>query len=141
MKAVRLASIKRGIDNRKWGTTEALSSAALSSARFSSFPARDYPQLPSLPRWRSERGKGSPDAAIISTVAAGAPSFATLIAGYRARIVAAVMALFTIATAFHSNLADQNEFPHFFKNIAIAGGLLHVVAFGAGRLSLDAHRR
>ncbi|TPK68993.1 DoxX family protein [Mesorhizobium sp. B2-4-15] len=87
---------------------------------------------------KARGAKGSPDAAIISTVAAGAPSFATLIAGYRARIVAA---LFTIATAFHSNLADQHGFPHFFKNIAIAGGLLQVVAFGAGRLSLDAHRR
>lgn len=66
-----------------------------------------------------------------------------LVAGYRTRLVAAVMALFTIATAlaFHNNLADQNQFIHFFKNIAIAGGLLQLVAFGAGRLSLDARRR
>lgn len=66
-----------------------------------------------------------------------------LIAGYRTRTVAAVLALFSVVTAlaFHSALADQNQFIHFFKNIAMAGGLLQVVAFGAGRFSLDARRR
>jgi len=66
-----------------------------------------------------------------------------LIVGYRTRLVAAVMALFTLATAlaFHANLADQNQFIHFFKNITIAGGLLQIVAFGAGRFSLDARIR
>lgn len=65
-----------------------------------------------------------------------------LIAGYRTRLVAAVLALFSIVTAlaFHSALADQNQFIHFFKNIAMAGGLLQVVAFGGGRLSLDNRR-
>jgi putative oxidoreductase len=65
-----------------------------------------------------------------------------LIAGYRTRLVAAGLAGFTLATAlaFHGNLADQNQFIHFFKNIAMVGGLLQVVAFGAGRFSLDARR-
>jgi putative oxidoreductase len=63
-----------------------------------------------------------------------------LVLGYRTRLVAGVLALFTVATAlaFHSNLADQNQFFHFFKNIAMAGGLLQVVAYGAGRFSFDA---
>ncbi|MFC3215693.1 DoxX family protein [Novosphingobium panipatense] len=62
-----------------------------------------------------------------------------LLAGYRTRLVAAVMALFTLgaALAFHNNLADQNQLIHFFKNISIIGGLLQIVAFGAGRFSLD----
>jgi putative oxidoreductase len=66
-----------------------------------------------------------------------------LIAGYQARVAAAVLAAFSIATAlvFHNHLADQNQFIHFFKNVAMAGGLLQVVAFGAGRFSLDARRR
>jgi putative oxidoreductase len=66
-----------------------------------------------------------------------------LVVGYRTRLVAGVMALFTIATAlaFHHNLADQNQFIHFFKNISITGGLLQLVSFGAGRLSVDARRR
>lgn len=65
-----------------------------------------------------------------------------LIIGYRTRLVAAALAVFSVATAlaFHSQLGDQNQFIHFFKNIAMAGGLLQVVAFGAGRFSLDARR-
>jgi putative oxidoreductase len=65
-----------------------------------------------------------------------------LVLGYRIRLVAAVLALFTVATAlaFHSNLADQNQLIHFFKNIAMAGGLLQIVAYGAGRFSLDARK-
>lgn len=65
-----------------------------------------------------------------------------LILGYRTRLVAAGLALFSVATAlaFHNELADQSQFIHFFKNIAMAGGLLQVVAFGAGRFSLDARR-
>jgi putative oxidoreductase len=66
-----------------------------------------------------------------------------LIAGYRTRLAAAVLAAFAVATAlaFHSNLGDQNQFFHFFKNIAMAGGLLQIAAFGAGRFSLDMRRR
>jgi len=65
-----------------------------------------------------------------------------LIVGYRSRLVAAGLAVFSVATAlaFHNQLGDQNQFIHFFKNIAMAGGLLQIVAFGAGRFSLDARR-
>jgi putative oxidoreductase len=68
---------------------------------------------------------------------------AALVFGYRTRLVAALLAAFSVATAisFHADLADQNQFIHFFKNIAMAGGLLQVVSFGAGRLSLDAKLR
>jgi putative oxidoreductase len=63
-----------------------------------------------------------------------------LILGYRTRVAAAVLAAFALITAlvFHSALSDQNQFIHFFKNVAMAGGLLQVAAFGGGRLSLDA---
>jgi putative oxidoreductase len=62
-----------------------------------------------------------------------------LVAGFQARIVAAALALFTLATAvsFHSNFADQNQMIHFLKNVMMAGGLLQIVAFGAGALSID----
>jgi putative oxidoreductase len=65
-----------------------------------------------------------------------------LVVGYRTRLVALALAIFSIlaALSFHSALADQNQFIHFFKNIAMAGGLLQVVAFGGGRISLDARR-
>jgi putative oxidoreductase len=63
-----------------------------------------------------------------------------LILGYRTRIVAAALAMFSLlaAVAFHTAFADQNQMIHFMKNVAMAGGLLQVVAFGAGRLSFDA---
>ncbi|MEM4988006.1 DoxX family protein [Collimonas sp. H4R21] len=66
----------------------------------------------------------------------------TLLLGYKTRIVGGVMFLFTLATAlfFHNHLADQNQFIHFFKNVAMAGGLLHVIALGGGRISLDGRR-
>jgi putative oxidoreductase len=62
-----------------------------------------------------------------------------LIAGFRTRLVAAALVLFSLATAvsFHSNFADQNQMIHFLKNVMIAGGLLQIVAFGAGALSID----
>jgi putative oxidoreductase len=62
-----------------------------------------------------------------------------LVAGFQARAVAAALALFSLATAvsFHSNFADQNQMIHFLKNVVIAGGLLQIVAFGAGALSID----
>ena len=65
-----------------------------------------------------------------------------LMIGFQARPTASVLALFTVATAisFHNNFADQNQAIHFFKNFSIAGGLLQVVAAGAGRFSLDARR-
>lgn len=66
----------------------------------------------------------------------------TLLLGYRTRIVASVLFFFTLATAafFHNHFGDQNQFIHFFKNVAIAGGLLNVIAFGGGRVSLDGRR-
>jgi putative oxidoreductase len=62
-----------------------------------------------------------------------------LIVGFRTRLAATALALFSLATAvdFHSNFADPNQMIHFFKNVMIAGGLLQIVAFGAGALSID----
>jgi putative oxidoreductase len=62
-----------------------------------------------------------------------------LVAGFRARAVALVLALFSLATAlsFHRNFGDQNQMIHFLKNVMMAGGLLQIVAFGAGAISWD----
>ncbi|WP_342251167.1 DoxX family protein [Sphingomonas sp. OTU376] len=65
-----------------------------------------------------------------------------LVLGYRTRIMAGVLAAFCFATAvfFHMHFGDQNQFIHFFKNVTMAGGFLQIVAFGAGKLSIDARR-
>jgi putative oxidoreductase len=70
-----------------------------------------------------------------------------LIVGFQARIVALVMALFTIAASllfhnFWAMPADQQFMQQlmFMKNLSVAGGLLMVFALGAGPASLDARR-
>ena len=66
-----------------------------------------------------------------------------ILAGAFTRATAIVLALFTLAAGilFHANLADQNQFIHLLKNIAIAGGFLTLAAHGAGPVSIDALRR
>jgi putative oxidoreductase len=61
--------------------------------------------------------------------------------GYRTRVVAFLLAGFTMLTAFifHSPL-DPAEHTQFMKNLAITGGFLLLVVHGAGRLSLDGRR-
>lgn len=67
-----------------------------------------------------------------------------LVFGFMTRWAALAMAVFTIAAAvfFHNFWAvpaDQvmNMTIHFWKNVSITGGLLMVVAFGPGSISLD----
>lgn len=64
--------------------------------------------------------------------------------GYKTRLVAVLLALFTLATAvfFHNYWAADAakvmmQTINFNKNLAIAGGLLAFAAFGPGRLSID----
>ena len=66
---------------------------------------------------------------------------ALLLVGFRTRLMAWVLAAFTVAAAFifHRALGDPNQFVHFLKNLAIAGGLLHIAALGAGTFSLDGY--
>jgi len=66
-----------------------------------------------------------------------------LVIGNQTRIVAGVMAVFVLATAlsFHTHFADQNQLINFLKNLMITGGLLQIVAFGAGAFSLDSRRK
>jgi putative oxidoreductase len=70
-----------------------------------------------------------------------------ILLGFQARIGAWVLFLYLIpvSVVFHNFWALQgmekmdNQI-HFFKNIAIMGGLLFVAAFGAGPYSIDAAR-
>lgn len=63
-----------------------------------------------------------------------------LVLGAKTRWVAAALAAFSIVTglAFHNAVGDQNQLIHLLKNFAMAGGLLQVMAFGAGAFSIDA---
>ncbi len=72
----------------------------------------------------------------IVTELAGA---AAIIVGWNTRVVAFLLAGYSLVTAilFHSNFGDQIQMVMFLKNVSIAGGLLLLVANGAGPLSLD----
>ncbi len=84
-----------------------------------------------------------PDLAYLLAVVVEVGFGLALVLGYRTRAVATIMAVFTLATAFafHAHFGDQNQMIHFLKNVAITGGLLQVVALGAGAYSLDGLRR
>ena len=67
-----------------------------------------------------------------------------LLVGFKSRLAALVIAVFTVATAvfFHNYWAMPADKVYvnqlnFFKNLAIAGGLLAIAAFGPGRFSID----
>jgi putative oxidoreductase len=68
-----------------------------------------------------------------------------LVAGFKARWAALLLAGFTLLSAivFHNFWAvtdaaqHMNQQINFLKNVAIAGGMLMVFAFGPGRYSMD----
>lgn len=61
-----------------------------------------------------------------------------LFTGFKMEIGAWALMLFLIPATliFHSNLADQTQMIMFLKNVAIMGGLLNIVSFGAGPVQL-----
>jgi putative oxidoreductase len=67
---------------------------------------------------------------------------AAIVAGFQTRIVAFLLAGFTLVTGaiFHSNFGDQMQTIMFLKNVSIAGAFLMLVANGAGAYSLDARK-
>lgn len=84
-------------------------------------------------------GLPAPQLALWGAIAVELLGGLALIAGYKVRLVAAALAAFSVVTAalFHAQFGDQTQLIMFLKNIAMAGGLMQVVAFGGGRLSLD----
>jgi putative oxidoreductase len=83
-----------------------------------------------------------PPLAYVGAIAVEVGCGSLIIAGYQTRMVASVLAVFCLATAvfFHTNFADPNQTFHFIKNLVMTGGLLQVVAYGAGAFSIDATR-
>ncbi|MGE0646003.1 MAG: DoxX family protein [Nitrospira sp.] len=78
-------------------------------------------------------------AAILVEVGTGA----CLLIGYQTRPAASLLLFFMIPTTllFHTNFSDQNQMIHFLKNVSMSGGLLYVLSYGAGPMSMDARVR
>ena len=87
----------------------------------------------------SKLGLPLPGAAYALTLAIEIGIGVLFLLGFRARITAMILAVWCIATAFaaHYHPGDANNMIHFWKNVCMAGGFLQIVAFGAGRFSLD----
>jgi putative oxidoreductase len=93
--------------------------------------------------------KGLPAADLAIWLAAAVEILAglSILLGFHARIGAWLLFFFLIPTSlvFHNFWAMQgmekmDNQGHFFKNVAIMGGLLFVATFGAGAYSIDAAR-
>ena len=72
---------------------------------------------------------------------------ALLIVGWQTRRVAWLMIIFVLIATFLAHRFWQfdaaqyaNQLNHFLKNVAIIGGMLYIVVFGPGALSLDARQ-
>ena len=65
-----------------------------------------------------------------------------ILLGFRARLVAIVMAGFSVISAllFHQFWINDVQMNSFMKNIAIAGGFFMIFSYGAGAYSLDNQR-
>ena len=62
-----------------------------------------------------------------------------LIVGYKTKLAALVMALFTLTVAiiFHTDFSDGMQLISFLKNLAIAGGFMIIIAYGSNKFSID----
>ncbi len=82
---------------------------------------------------------GVPGALLPLVIALEAGGALAIMVGYRTRLVAALLAGFSILTAalFHGNVADPAQQILFLKNLGLAGGFLLLLARGPGPLSLD----
>ena len=62
-----------------------------------------------------------------------------IIIGYKTKIAASVMVLFTLTVAiiFHTNFNNGMQMTFFLKDLAIAGGFIIILINGAGLLSVD----
>jgi putative oxidoreductase len=88
-----------------------------------------------------------PSVAIAVAIAVEVLGGLAILVGFQTRIAAWIVFLYLIPTSFvfHNFWALQgaermNNQIHFFKNVAIMGGLLILAASGAGGMSVDASR-
>jgi len=62
-----------------------------------------------------------------------------LIIGYKTKLSALIMALFTLTVAiiFHTNFSEGMQMIFFLKDLAIAGGFMIIFVYGSNKISLD----
>ena len=80
-----------------------------------------------------------PDVAVWVSIAVHLLAGFALLVGFKTRWAAALLILLCLGTAFgvHLPIGDQANMINFYKNLVMTGGLLYVVAYGAGSISVD----
>jgi putative oxidoreductase len=96
----------------------------------------------------ASKGLPMPQLAAIAAIIIELGGGIMLIVGWKARWAAAAMMVFTAMTAlfFHDFWAvpadqAQNQMIHFMKNISMMGGLLYVVVYGSGPISVGSEHQ
>lgn len=92
-------------------------------------------------------GLPMPTLALVIAIAVEVLGSIALIVGYQTRVIAIVMAIFTLAASFAGHAfwnvpADQMRVMQlmFFKNLAVIGGFLILASNGAGKFSIDGRK-
>ena len=91
----------------------------------------------------ASKGMPFPELAAVAAILIELGGGILLVIGWKARWAATAMLVFTAMTAliFHNFWAAapdqvQNQMIHFMKNISMMGGLLYVVVYGSGPISV-----
>jgi putative oxidoreductase len=86
---------------------------------------------------------GVPTVALVATIGLQLIAGIAIAVGWHARLGAAALGLFCLATAilFHTNFANRNELLHFEKDLAIAGGMFVLMLRGVGGYSVEAYAK
>jgi len=92
-------------------------------------------------------GIPAPVFALVATIVIEVAGSIALLVGFKTRLVAVIMAIFTLLAAVsgHAYWAAPADVAFitqllFFKNIAVMGGLLILASAGAGGFSIDARK-
>lgn len=91
-------------------------------------------------RYMEANGLPAVNVLAVLAIAVEALGGMALILGYQARWAAAGLAGFTLTAGLLFHLGPDQRV-HFLKNLAIVGGLLQIVAWGPGELSLEGRGR
>jgi putative oxidoreductase len=94
--------------------------------------------------YMTARGMPAPQFFLVGAILLEIAGSLSVILGYKARLGAAALIVFTVPTLFifhdfwtYPPDQAQMQFIMFMKNLSMIGGLLLVVAFGPGPMSLD----
>lgn len=80
--------------------------------------------------------KGLPEWTLVLVILLELGGGLAILVGFQTRVVALFLAVFNVLAGFMFH-GDPSEATALMKNIAMAGGFIYLVVYGAGRISLD----